>query len=447
MWSIVASQFGPPFMFSGVAVALPAMGVDLEAGATSLGLVETIFLAGGVGFLLPLGRLADASDRRTLYKVGLLGFGLSSLLIASLSSMPIILILRFLQGITSACFSVTGAALLAEIVPIEHRGAAFGSAMSALYGGLALGPVVAGLLTDAWGWRSVFLAGGLTILAGFLQINLIMGSSWRRPARVVHIPSTLLVATAVLSLVVGSVTLRSGVIGYTALVAALLLAVTFVLLQLRITHPLVDIRALIGNRTLASALLVQMLLYVNAFTSVFLLSIYLQVSLAYPAKTSGMVLASGTVLMAVVAPIAGTLADRYRSQPIARTGVALVLLCPLLAMTLDQQSSLLLVVVVLAIQGLGFALFSSPNLTTIMASVPAAAVGMAAALGAKARGLGTVTGMLVTTMLISLSIGNEPISRYPLRYIGIMVSAYSVLAILTALALIVSLLTKSRPAR
>ena len=45
VWTIVASQFAPPFMFSGVAVALPAMGTDLNAGAMSLGLVETLFLA------------------------------------------------------------------------------------------------------------------------------------------------------------------------------------------------------------------------------------------------------------------------------------------------------------------------------------------------------------------------------------------------------------------
>ena len=50
VWAIVASQFAPPFMFSGVAVALPALGADLEAGATSLGLVETLFLAGSLAY-------------------------------------------------------------------------------------------------------------------------------------------------------------------------------------------------------------------------------------------------------------------------------------------------------------------------------------------------------------------------------------------------------------
>ncbi|MCP5046777.1 MAG: MFS transporter [bacterium] len=156
VWTIVASQFTPAFMFSGVAVALPAMGTDLDAGATSLGLVETLYLAGSVAFLLPIGRLADASDKNTLYKFGLLSFGVSSILIGLLSSMPAILVIRFLQGVTSAIFSATGPAILADIVPAEQRGKAYGSSMGAIYTGLTLGPIVAGFLIDLWGWRASF---------------------------------------------------------------------------------------------------------------------------------------------------------------------------------------------------------------------------------------------------------------------------------------------------
>lgn len=100
--TIVASQFAPPFMFSGVAVALPSMGRGLGFGATSLGLVETLFLAGALALLLPIGRLADLADKRTFYKLGLLGFGLASLAIGLSSSLLPILAVRFFQGIMSA---------------------------------------------------------------------------------------------------------------------------------------------------------------------------------------------------------------------------------------------------------------------------------------------------------------------------------------------------------
>jgi MFS family permease len=444
VWAIIASQFAPPFMFSGVAVALPAMGADLNAGATSLGLVETSFLAGSVAFLLPVGRLADASDKNTLYKLGLLGFGVSSVLIGVLSSMPAILFIRFLQGVASAVFAATGPAILADIVPAERRGRAYGNSMGAVYVGLTLGPIIAGSLVDTWGWRAVFLAGAATLLSGYLLIHFMTASSWHRTAESPHLPSTVLVVAAVLCLVAGSATLREGPLGYAYLAGGLVLATVFVLLQRRLEQPLIDVDALVRNRVLRNALLVQLLLYANAFSSIFLLSIYAQVSLGHSAETSGQVLAVGAVVMAVMAPVAGILTDRYRPRLILGFGVAWVLLSALMATTLDERSSLAFVALVLAAHGLGFGLFLSPNTTIIMNSVSANATGTASALGAKARSLGMVSGMLVTTILISLAIGNDPIDQHPIRFIETMVTVFSILAVLTAVALVLCFLTTTR---
>src|SRR2546425_12053052 len=113
-------------MISGVAVALPALGNDLAAGATALSLVETVFLAAAVALLLPAGRLADASDKAMLYKLGMVTFALSSLLVGLVSSIPAILCLRFVQGITSAAVQAAGPAIIADAVPPERRGRAYG---------------------------------------------------------------------------------------------------------------------------------------------------------------------------------------------------------------------------------------------------------------------------------------------------------------------------------
>jgi MFS family permease len=99
---------------------------------------------------------------------------------------------------------------------------------------------------------------------------------------------------------------------------------------------------------------------------------------------------------------------------------------------------------VLAVQGLGFGVFSAPNMTVIMSSVSTDATSMASALGAKARYLGMLCGMLVTAVLISINIGNDPVDQHPIRFIGIMVTAFSMLAILTAVALVVCCLTSTR---
>jgi MFS family permease len=427
-------------MFSGVAVALPGMGTDLGAGATSLGLVETLFLAGSVAFLLPIGRLADAGDKATLYKLGLLSFGVSSLAVALFSSMPVILFLRFLQGVTASATAATAPAIVADLVPPERRGAAYGMMIAAVYAGLTLGPVCAGFLIDHWGWRAVFWAGGALIVLGYLALQLLLPSAWRRPARgAVHGPSTFLVVAAMLLLALGCSTLRRPFLGYGCVAMGLALMVAFIVLQRRVDQPLLNVEVLMRNTVLNRALLVQLLLYTQAFCSVFMVSIYMQVVLDESAKTAGQVLAIGSLLMALIAPLAGTLSDRFRAVFVSTTGVAVAFASALFAVTLDEGAGLVRVALMLAVQGVGFALFSSPNMTTIMNAVPANRRSIASALAAQARSLGMLAGMLITAAAVSLYIGDEPLDREPLLFVRTMTTAFVVLAALSFTALAVSI--------
>lgn len=443
--TIIASQFAGPFMFAGVAVALPAMGSELAAGATSLGLVETLFLAGSVAFLLPIGRLADASDKATVYKLGLLSFGLCSVAVAFFSSIWIILALRFLQGVTSSATAATGPAILADLVPPQRLGAVYGLMIAAVYAGLTLGPVCAGLLIDLAGWRAVFWAGGALVLLAYALIQILLRSAWRRPPRdAVHLPSTALIAAAMLALAIGCSTLREGSFGYASAAAGLGLAVGFVFLQRRTPQPLLNVEVLLRNTQLARALLVQLLLYTQAFCTVFMVSIYIQVVLGHPARVAGQVLAIGSLLMALVAPLAGRLSDRYRSQRVARLGTAIALGSALFAITLHQGSSLAHVAAMLALQGLGFAFFSSPNMATIMHAVPAHRRSIASALAAQARSLGMLAGMLITAAVLSLYIGEAPLEREPLLFMRTMTVSFLLLAAVSLAATLISLLP-SRP--
>ncbi len=448
VWVVVASQFAPPFMFSGVAVALPKMGAEVGASASALGLIESLFLAGSVAFLLPVGRLADATDKRRLFKLGLLIFGVLSVLLGMLSSVPLLLGVRFLQGACSALLAATGPALVADMVPAERRGKVYGASIGVIYAGITLGPICAGLIVDAWSWRGVFFVGGSLLLVMYTLVELRLPSSWRRPERgAVHLPSAALILSAVLCLVFGTASISAGPIGAVLLGSGLALGVAFVVVQRRVDRPLLDVRALVKHRVMRAALFVQMLLYMSAFCSIFMLSIYMQVSLGIPAKTSGSMLSISGVLMAMLAPVAGALADRLRPSLIAGFGVSLVLTASLLATGLTPESSLVRVGAVLAAQGLGFALFSSPNMTTIMNSAAQSEVSMASALGAKARSLGMISGMLVTGMLIALRIGNDAAEQHPVEFVGVVVTGFSILAISNGLALVVAIVNGVRTRR
>jgi MFS family permease len=439
--SVVASQFAMPFMFSGVAVALPHMGTELEAGAIALGLVITLFLAGSAAFLLPLGRLADATDKRTMYKLALLGFAITSAAIGVMSWMPGILLMRLLQGLLAAALGATGPALMADLVPPERRGRAYGAMLGAVYVGLTVGPICAGALIRMADWRAVFLVGGAIALLAWLGTALMLPSRWRRPSELPHPASTVLIVAAVGCLVAGSATLQQPKLGTGLLLMGVLLGLAFVELQRRIDDPLVDVRALAAHRVLRNALLVQMLIYTSGYCSVFVLSIYLQVSLGHSAEVTGLLIGLGSLLMAVTSPIAGFLVDRLHARVFASMGVTAILVCSLMATTLDADTGLSFIAAILVVHGLGYGLFASPNMTMVMNSATPETLGQVSALSAKARALGMIAGVLIGAVLISLEIGHERVEAHPVEFISITIAAFRMLALIAGIALILSLTT------
>ena len=247
VWALVAVQLAPSLMFSGVAVILPQLGRDLDASAIELGLVETLFLAGTLGAMLPVGQLADAWDKRSLFKLGLLAFGLSSLLIGLLEGMWAVLALRLVQGFCAATSAATGPAILVELVPKERRGMVFGASMAATYLGLALGPVLAGVLAEWTGWRSVFWVGGSVLVLGSGLIHSLLRSSWPRVRAWPHVPSAAVWGLAVVAWVFGAAEIKEPQLGVPLLGAGALLGGAFFWLQRRIERPLLDLRAMWSN--------------------------------------------------------------------------------------------------------------------------------------------------------------------------------------------------------
>jgi len=428
-------------MVSGVAVALPSLGADLGAGATALSLVETLFLASSVALLLPAGRLGDTADKVAIYKAGLAGFALTSIAIGLVSSVPAVLALRFVQGIFAAAIQATGGAIIADAVPPERRGRAYGLVIGSVYAGLTLGPMVAGFLVDLWGWRAVFIGGGIASILLFVPTHLFLKIHWRRPAPgAVHLPSTALAVLAMVVLVGGVSSLREGALAYVAVAAGIALCAVFVWSQRGLEQPLLNVQLVMANVPLRSALLVQSLIYCNAFGAVFLLSLHMQTVLHASANASGIVLALGSLLMAVLAPFSGRLSDRVRPAMIASVGVGIILVSALMGTLLSGDSPLLYVGLVLAVQGVGFAFFSSPNMTMIMNSVPPNRTGIASALTAAARSLGMVSGMLIVAAIISLQIGHAPVGAEPAKFVATMHLSFWIIAAVSAVALVLSVM-------
>jgi len=151
------ASFLTPFMGSASNVALPAMGRELSMNALSLSWVATSFLLAAAMSLVPLGRIADLYGRRRIFLWGIVLYTLSSLACSLASNAAMLIFSRFMQGIGGAMIFGTATAILISVFPFTERGKVLGINVAAVYTGLSAGPLIGGLLTQHFGWRSIFL--------------------------------------------------------------------------------------------------------------------------------------------------------------------------------------------------------------------------------------------------------------------------------------------------
>ncbi len=164
-------SFLAPFMGSAVIVALPSIGAELEMGAVSLTWVATSYLLASTIFLVPFGRLADIYGRKKVFTTGIVLYTLATLLCALSYSATQLILFRVAQGMGSAMVFGTGVAILSSAFPVGERGSALGIHVAAIYLGLSLGPFIGGILTEHFGWRSLFAA---NVPLGLFVISLIV---------------------------------------------------------------------------------------------------------------------------------------------------------------------------------------------------------------------------------------------------------------------------------
>jgi MFS family permease len=434
VWTVAFTNFAMPFMFAGVGVALPAIGREMAMSGAALGLFVTAYLGTATALMLPAGRISDAGDKNSLFTLGVALFAATTLVLAVLPSVPLLLTFRVLQGMCFALVAATNMAILTENVPGERLGRAMGLNVGAVYVGLAAGPFAAGAITTALGWRWVFVISGLlSVIATVLSV-LTLPRRWVRPQLQFDWPGALTSATGFALLIVGSATVGESSLGWWVAAGGVALLALFVRIEKTSSSPLLSLTALAGRPVLLRALTVQFLTYAGAMGTSLLFSLYLQVSRGWTAREAGWLLVVSPVLMALLAPLAGRAADRRRPQLLAALGVTLIFTGTVAAWLVPTTSSMALIVVSLVTHGVGFALFSSPNMTVIMGNAPGERTSMASALSAQMRSLGMVCALMLITGFMAVKLGPAGVAA-PHAVAGLEATMRGSLGVISLLAL------------
>ncbi|MGE4568623.1 MAG: MFS transporter [Bacteroidales bacterium] len=410
LFAVILISFFNPFMGAAVNIALPAISTEFQMSAVALSWVAMAFLLSSAVFQLPAGKLADLTGRHRIFTLGVVIMSGGSLLCTLAPSATWLLIFRFLQGTGGALVFGTGMALLTSAFPPQERGKVLGYNVAVVYLGLSAAPVLGGVLTQYFGWRSLFYinaAAGVIVTATMLSA-LWHGKPEERRNEPFDLIGTFLYVASLSALMLGlsMIPQFSGILFSAAGVGGLLLFANY---EQRKPFPVFHMQLFLGNRVFAFSNLSALINYAATFGVTFLLSLYLQQIRMLTPGEAGMVLVAQPVVMTLSSLLSGRLSDHFDARVLASGGMALSTLGLLLFVFLSSDASHLFIVTGLIILGLGFGLFSAPNTHAVMSAVDKENLGTASATIGTMRLTGQMVSMALATLTIHLFLGNQPI--------------------------------------
>ncbi len=428
------AAFLTPFLGSAVNLALPSIGKDLNANAIQLGWVISSFILSSAIFLLPFGRYADIIGRKKVFSLGLLLFAISTSLIIFSHSITSLIVLRVFQGLASAMIFGTSLAIITSVFEPGERGKAMGINITAVYLGLSCGPVIGGLLTQYFGWRSIF-----AFLVPFAIIALILirrriKTEWADASgERFDWPGAVIYAIALSSFMFGFSRLPS-IAGWIFIIAGLIMAVVFLIAERKTINPVFDMKLILHNRVFAFSGIAALIHYSATSATGFFISLYLQYLKGLDARTAGLIMISQPIAMTLLSPVAGKLSDRKNPGVIASAGMGLTAAGLILLCFIKETTPNYLIALLLIMMGVGFGLFSSPNSNAIMSSVEKRHLGVASGVVGTMRMVGQMMSMGIAMMLLSLYIGKQTIN--PATYPGLLASMRTGFLIFSVLSVI-----------
>jgi DHA2 family multidrug resistance protein-like MFS transporter len=388
-------------------IALPAIAADLHVGPADVIWVVNVYQIALVATLLPLAALGEIVGHHRIYLAGLLLFTLASLACACAWSLPSLLVARVLQGLGASGIMSVNTALVRYVYPGRLQGRGFGHNAMVVATAFTLGPTIASGILALGQWPWLF---AVNIPFGLVAILIGLKTLPRTP-RATHafdFPGALLAAACLglFMLGVGSAAHHAKP-ALVAIELAAAVAFGWVLIRRQADHPApmlpIDLfrRPLfaLSTATAICSFAVQGLAFVS-------LPFYFEDILGRTQVETGFFMTPWPLVVAVMAPIAGRLSDRYAAGILGSVGLALLGLGMALLAMLPANPHVADIVWRMALCGCGFGFFQAPNMKAIMSSAPPDRSGGASGIVATARLIGQTSGAALAALCFGL-VGRE----------------------------------------
>ncbi|MFA6702476.1 MAG: MFS transporter [Dysgonamonadaceae bacterium] len=408
--TVSVTSFMGTFLVSGINIALPSIENSFSLKAIELSWIITVFILATAMFLLPVGKWGDTYGNSKFYKAGLFIFTLSSFLCAIAPNATWLIAARFLQGVGSAFSNTTGQAILVSQFPSKNRGQVLGISVSSVYIGLALGPFLGGIIVQQFGWQILFyIAAVLGIMATIVAFIFLEDDKKEiRGKSKTNAIDTLIFMSGLVLMTYGSSQIPT-IFGWSMLISGVILLVIFYFLETKIEKPMLDTNLFTHNKLFAYSNLAALINYTATFAIVFFLSLYLQDVRDMSPQMTGSIIIAQPIMMTILSPITGKLSDKIQPRYLSTLGMSICTVGLASLAFLNETTPIWIIIAILVWVGIGFAFFSSPNMSTIMSSVVKSRYGQASGIASSMRVFGQIVGMTIVTLFFASLFGNKAV--------------------------------------
>ncbi len=392
-----------------VNVSLPHIAGSLSASVDEATWTLTSYLVANAIILPITGWLSNYFGRKRLLMMSVTGFTISSFLCGLAPNLPALIIFRIIQGACGGGLQPISQAVLLESFPPEDRGKAMGFWGLGIVVAPMLGPVLGGWLTDSYSWRWVFY---INIPVGILalimtQLFVFDPAYIRRASSRIDYWGIGMLAVGVGALQVvldkgqekdwfsSDLILRLAVISAVALIA-------FVIYELLVKHPVVDLRAF-KERTYSTGVFLMTVLGFVLYGSLVILPIFLQTILGYPALNAGIAMFPRGLGSFIAMPVIGMIMVRFDPRKLLTIGVVACVLSLVLLGSLNLNVGYWEIFWAQFLQGLSLGFLFVPLTTVTMDPIPNEKMGNATSIFNLMRNIGGSMGIALSTTLVARS--------------------------------------------
>jgi EmrB/QacA subfamily drug resistance transporter len=397
-----------------VNVALPSIQRSLSASTSSLEWTVNAYTLSFAVLLVTGGRLGDLFGRRKIFLAGVVIFASASAAIGFSPSDTWLVAWRAVQGTGAALMMPATLSIITNAFPPEERGKAIGTWAGVSAMALAIGPVVGGFLVESVSWQSIFFL-NVPVAVGAVLIALFAVRESRDDtvARSVDVPGvltlTLGLAALVLALVEGNEWGWGSTLELSMFAVALVGLTAFALVERRRSAPMVDF-SFFGSRTFAGANIVAFIVSFAMLAMFFFLALYMQNIRGYSPLQAGVRFLPSTVMIIIIAPLAGRLADRVGSRPLITFGLLCVSGALFWQSHLTVSSGYGSLLPGFMLMGLGMGFVMSPMSLAAMNAVDRTKAGVASGILSMNRMVGGTFGVAILGALVA-TLGRSKIDQ------------------------------------